>query len=164
MREAYEVLVPIAGQLVVLVGRLDVHTVSAVRDKLHAAVDAGSGRLVVDMSDLQLVDATGLGVLVGTQRRAEQAGRQVLLRGTPPRLRRLLRATRLERVLPTEPELTEGPPRPGAATAGAAVRVGGAAAAAAARVGGAASTGRSERAGRPARAPRISAPEPASAA
>lgn len=104
MREPYEVLVPISGQLVVLAGRLDVQTVSAVRDRLHAAVDGGSGRLVVDMSGVELMDATGLGVLVGTHRRAERAGRRVMLRGTPPRLRRLLRATRLERVLPTEPQ------------------------------------------------------------
>lgn len=106
MRDAYEVLVPITGQLVVLSGRLDVRTVSAVRDELHAAVDSGSGRLVVDMSEVVQVDATGLGVLVGTHRRAQLAGRRLVLRGTPPRLRRLLRATRLERVLPTEPERT----------------------------------------------------------
>ncbi|MGH3739625.1 MAG: STAS domain-containing protein [Micromonosporaceae bacterium] len=104
MRKAYEVLVPITGQLIVLSGQLDVRTVSDVRDELHAAVDAGSGRLVIDMRDVDLVDATGLGVLVGTHRRAERAGRRLVLRGTPERLRRLLRATRLERVLPTEPE------------------------------------------------------------
>ncbi len=93
---------PITGQLVVLTGRLDVHTVSAVRDALHAAVEQGEGRLVIDLAEIHLVDATGLGVLVGTQRRAQRAGRRIELRGTPPRLRRLLRATRLDRVLPTE--------------------------------------------------------------
>jgi anti-anti-sigma factor len=89
-------------QAVVLGGRLDGHTVTAVREELHTAVDGGAGDLVVDLSGVDLVDATGLGVLLGTRRRALRAGRRVVLRGTPPRLRRLLRATRMERILPTE--------------------------------------------------------------
>lgn len=90
-------------QVVVLDGRLDGQTVAAVREVLHAAVDAGSGDLVVDLSGVDLMDATGLGVLLGTRRRAVRAGRSMVLRGTRPRLRRLLRATRMDRILPTEP-------------------------------------------------------------
>lgn len=89
-------------QVVRLDGRLDVHTVATARDSLHAAVDAGAGELVVDLSGIDRVDATGLGVLLGTQRRAVRAGRRVMLRGVPPRLSRLLWATRMERVLPVE--------------------------------------------------------------
>jgi anti-anti-sigma factor len=89
-------------QTVVLGRRLDGYTVPAVRELLHTAVDVGAGDLVVDLSKVDLVDATGLGVLVGTRRRALRAGRRMVLRGTPPRLRRLLRAARMERLLPTE--------------------------------------------------------------
>lgn len=92
-------------QTVVLAGRLDGHTVPAVRELLHTAVDAGTEELVVDLSGVDLVDATGLGVLLGTRRRALRAGRRILLRGTPPRLRRLLRAARMDRILPTEPDV-----------------------------------------------------------
>ncbi len=88
--------------LVTLTGRIDVLCVSDVRERLHAAVDTGSGVLVIDLSAVETIDATGLGVLVGTQHRAALAGRRVILRGTPPRFARLLRATRLDRVLPTE--------------------------------------------------------------
>lgn len=86
-----------------LIGRIDVLTVSEVRERLHAAVDAGAGTLVLDLSAVDGIDATGLGVLVGTQRRAQRRGQRLVLRGTPPRFARLLRATRLQRVLPTEP-------------------------------------------------------------
>lgn len=88
--------------LVVLTGRLDVSTVSVVRDRLHAAVDAGSGLLVVDLTGVQAVDVTGLGMLAGTRRRAQTTGRTMVLRGVPPRVARLLQVTRLDRALPME--------------------------------------------------------------
>lgn len=87
------------GSWVTVSGRLDVSTVSDVRGVLHAAVDAGTGDLLLDLSGVDLVDATGLGVLVGTHRRAALAGRRLVLCDVPPRLSRLLRSTRLHRVL-----------------------------------------------------------------
>lgn len=92
-----------AGQLVVLSGRLDVSTVADVRAVLHDAADAGTGDLVVDLRAVQMLDATGLGVLVGTHRRAERGGRRLVLRGVPPRIVRLLTRTRLHRILVTDP-------------------------------------------------------------
>ncbi|MGH3730903.1 MAG: STAS domain-containing protein [Micromonosporaceae bacterium] len=113
MKEALVVSTRVPGVVVALRGRVDVHTVSKARDALHAAVDAGSGTMVLEFSGVDLLDAAGLGMLAGTQRRAERAGRRLVLRGTPSRLRRLLRATRLDRILPTvDPE-----PAPAAATA-----------------------------------------------
>ncbi|BCJ36049.1 hypothetical protein Athai_35520 [Actinocatenispora thailandica] len=84
-------------------GRFDTHTAASVRERLHAAVAQGDGLLLIDMSTVDTFDATGLGVLVGTHRLAEQAGRQLALRGTPARLTRLLHLTRLDRFLPTVP-------------------------------------------------------------
>jgi anti-anti-sigma factor len=84
-------------------GRFDTHTAAGIRELLHAAVQQGDGLLLIDMSTVDTFDATGLGVLVGTHRLAEQAGRQLALRGTPARLTRLLHLTRLDRFLPTVP-------------------------------------------------------------
>jgi anti-sigma B factor antagonist len=92
-----------AGDLVVLVGELDVTTVPDARAVLHAAVDRGEGDLVVDLGSVDVIDATGLGVIVGTHRRAQRAGRRLVLRTVPPRIQRLLTVTRLSRVIPTEP-------------------------------------------------------------
>jgi len=87
------------GSEIVLVGRLDVSTVGDVRTALHRALDAGIGELVVDVAEVEIADATGLGVLVGAHRKAERLERTLVLRGVPPRLERLLRATRLHRIL-----------------------------------------------------------------
>jgi anti-sigma B factor antagonist len=88
--------------VVVVSGRLDGRHAGPARDALHAALSSGSGRVVVDLSGVELLDATGLGVLVGAHRRAILAGRELVLRGTPPRIARLLTLTRLRRVLPEE--------------------------------------------------------------
>jgi len=87
------------GQVVHLSGRLDVHTVPDVRAALHAALDAGSGDLVAHLAGAVVADATGLGVLVGAHRRAQRLGRRLVLDDVPLPVLRLLRATRLHRVL-----------------------------------------------------------------
>ena len=89
------------GPSVFLSGRLDVVVAADVRLALAAAVDAGAGELVLDVSRLSGVDATGLGVLVGAHRRAGRAGRMLVLQDVPPPLGRVLRLTRLDRVLRT---------------------------------------------------------------
>lgn len=88
-----------SGCEIALAGRLDVHAAADVRALLQAAIDAGNGDLLVDVTGVELVDLTGLGVLVGADRRAKIAGRRVVLRGAGPRLLRILRATGLHRVL-----------------------------------------------------------------
>ena len=88
-----------AGTAVALSGRLGAATVADVRAALSEATDAGSGDLQVDLHEVELVDATGLGVLIGTHRRADRAGRRLVLVGVPERIERLLLATRLHRVL-----------------------------------------------------------------
>ncbi|WP_157249923.1 STAS domain-containing protein [Nonomuraea typhae] len=91
-----------AAQVVRVGARLDAGTSAGVRPRLHEAVDTGTGELIVDLSELEMIDATGLGVLVGTHRRALAADRRLVLRGVPPRIMRVLAVTRLNRVLLVE--------------------------------------------------------------
>ena len=111
-------------------GRLDVRSAADARTVLHSAVDDGVGDLVLDLSELDSWDATGLGVIMGAHRRggpgrpgrggrrgpppqhppqggpphrrAGRCGRRLVLRGVPPQMQRLLVATRLHRILAIE--------------------------------------------------------------
>lgn len=87
------------GCLLALRGRLGAGSVTDVRTAIADAIDAGVDDVVVDMSGVELMDASGLGVLVGSHRRAERAGRRLVLQNVPERIDRLLLATRLHRVL-----------------------------------------------------------------
>ena len=91
-----------AGQTVALAGRLDASATAYVRAELHDAIDVGTGDLVIDLSGVELLDAAGLGVLVGAFRRGSRCGRSVVLSNPPARISRLLYATKLDRVLRVE--------------------------------------------------------------
>lgn len=96
-------------QRVVLAGRVDASTVGRVRERLHAAIEGGEGVLVVDLAAVDVLDATGLGMLVASQRLAVRSGRILELQAVPPRVHRLLQITRLSRVLPVQrPPVTAG--------------------------------------------------------
>jgi anti-anti-sigma factor len=89
-----------------VVGPLDVTTAADWRASLLDVLDADRSAdavfdadLVVDLSGVDAVDMVGVGLLVGVHRQAGRRGRRLVLTGVPPRVMRLLTATRLRRVL-----------------------------------------------------------------
>lgn len=107
------------GQEVFIEGSVDVRTAPDLRLALHAAIADGVGDVHLHLGDVEIGDATGLGVLVECHRRAHREGRRLVLVSVTPRTARLLRASRLDRVLhrgdqaSREPELQ---PLPAAAS------------------------------------------------
>ena len=93
----YSLVVP--GRGAALTGRLDVTVAADVRLALGAEIADGEGDFVLDVSGLAALDATGLGVLVGAHRRAQRAGRTLVLLDPPAFVGRLLLRTRLDKVL-----------------------------------------------------------------
>lgn len=92
------------GGVLLLVGALDVRGVAEARDAVTALMDQTPGDVVVDVSGVESVDVTGLGMLAAAHRRAEREDRQLLLRGCSGSLRRVLAKTRLDHVLHLEPQ------------------------------------------------------------
>jgi anti-anti-sigma factor len=83
-------------------GRLDVTTEADLRAEITAVLDAQRAPgedFVVDLTGVETVDIVGVGLLVGVHRQAERRDRRLVLTGVPPRVLRLLAATRLRRVL-----------------------------------------------------------------
>jgi anti-anti-sigma factor len=99
------VVLPIAvtetseGQEVSITGRIDVRTVPDVRQALHEIVDTGTGEVLLDLSRAEIGDATALGMLVESYRRARRRARRISITAMTPRTARLLRGARLERAL-----------------------------------------------------------------
>jgi anti-sigma B factor antagonist len=70
--------------LVDVSGDIDVLTSGALRDRLLAVVGKGHDGLVVNLGNVDFIDSTGIGVLIGVWRRM-QAGRRTLALAAPSR-------------------------------------------------------------------------------
>jgi anti-sigma B factor antagonist len=94
---------PEGAVIVALGGELDMGSVPAVRERLLGLLRPGVSRVVIDMSAVRYADASGLEVLVGTQRRAILLGGTLCLAALQPEVARVLTATGLSRHLATYP-------------------------------------------------------------
>ena len=96
-----------------LTGSLDLATSPTVRAALLEASERGDHRLIVDLRKVDFLDSTGLGALIGAQRRAKEFGGEVRLVAKEGQILRLLRITGLLKVFGVfgeiEHALHEGP-------------------------------------------------------
>jgi anti-anti-sigma factor len=95
MRRGLDIEIVKWGLELRMAGRLDSRSSTAARTSLHEHVDGGAGDLTVDLADTEIWDGAGLGVIVGTSRRARRAGRRLVLTQVSPRELRMLRVARV---------------------------------------------------------------------
>lgn len=86
--------------MVWLCGELDIAEAAEARSYLLAAAADGRSRLVIDVTDLVFIDASGLSALASVARQAARDGGWVRLVDASPLLRRMLRIVELTAVLP----------------------------------------------------------------
>jgi anti-sigma B factor antagonist len=79
-------------------GEIDVYTAPRLREKIISLVDAGKYHLIVDMEDVEFLDSTGLGVLVGGLKRVRSHDGGIDLVFTQVRILRIFRITGLSKV------------------------------------------------------------------
>lgn len=76
-------------------GSMDIATSPAARGALSEAIDGGANNLIVDMRQLEFLDSTGLGVLIGAHRRAAEKGGSLRIIVSDGPILRLLNITGL---------------------------------------------------------------------
>lgn len=76
-------------------GEVDVATAPALRDGLDQAVDGDAGSVIVDLTGVTFIDSTGLGVLIGVRKRCLDAGRDLRVVVTEPRILKVFEITGL---------------------------------------------------------------------
>ncbi len=95
------------AQVFDLSGSLDIATSPTVRAALAEAAEHGGHQLIVDLTNLDFLDSTGLGALIGAQRRAHEVDGAVRLVAKEGQILRLLRITGLLKVFAVYPTLDD---------------------------------------------------------
>ncbi len=75
------------------------------RQRLLVNAPAGHRYLVLDLSAVDRIDSTGLGVLVGARKRLRAGGGQLRLAAASGDVARVLHVTGLDKVLPLYPDV-----------------------------------------------------------
>jgi anti-sigma B factor antagonist len=83
--------------VVAVSGELDVATAPALREELYRAIDQHLPKVIVDLAEMNFIDSTGLGVLVGALKRVKEGNGGLELRALSPSARRVFEITGLSR-------------------------------------------------------------------
>jgi len=93
--------------VVSVAGDLDIHSAPALRAALATLLDDGSARLVVDLEKVGFLDSSGIGVLVGAQKRCVELGGELRLVCTQPRTLKVFGISRITDVVPVYASVDE---------------------------------------------------------
>lgn len=88
-------------------GEVDVYTAPKLRETLIELVAQGSYHLVVNMEEVEFLDSTGLGVLVGGLKRVRAHDGSLHLVCTQERILKIFRVTGLAKVFPIHGSVEE---------------------------------------------------------
>lgn len=78
-------------------GRLDSYVATDFRDAMDAFINQGHERLVLDLSNVEFVDSSGLGAIVTTQKRLGNS-RDLVICGPNETVMRLFKLARLDKI------------------------------------------------------------------
>jgi anti-sigma B factor antagonist len=93
--------------VVSVAGEIDVYTAPKLREQIVQLVEEGRYHLVVDMEDVEFLDSTGLGVLVGGLKRVRAHDGSLRLVCTQERILKIFRITGLTKVFPIHSTVAE---------------------------------------------------------
>src|SRR5262249_34426533 len=79
-------------------GEIDVYTAPSLRTKIISLIEDGTKTLIVDLTHVEFLDSTGLGVLVGALKRLRGVGGELAIVCDQERLLKIFRITGLDRV------------------------------------------------------------------
>ncbi|MEI2711809.1 MAG: anti-sigma factor antagonist [Nocardioides sp.] len=92
-----------ASTIITVGGEIDVYTAPKLRDLITELVGQGRYHLVVDMSGVEFLDSTGLGVLVGGLKKVRSNNGSLHLVCSQERLLKIFRITGLAKVFQIHP-------------------------------------------------------------
>jgi anti-sigma B factor antagonist len=91
---------PCGGCVIVqLAGVLDLATCPAVQSRLQETIDGGAHTVVLDLTQVRLIDSTALGLLMWLRQELQGRGGQVAVAGAQPIVRQVIELTSVDRLI-----------------------------------------------------------------
>jgi anti-sigma B factor antagonist len=87
--------------------RVDAHNAAALKDRLLKALEEDGHALVIDLSQVQFIDSSGLGALLSGYKNANLRASGFALVGLQPLVESMFELTRLHRVFEIYPSIEE---------------------------------------------------------
>lgn len=81
-----------------LAGEVDAYTSSRFREVMLDVIEGGTSRIVVSMRNVDYIDSSGLGALVGGLKRISERSGKIVLVCEKPQVRKVFEITGLEKV------------------------------------------------------------------
>ncbi|MDD4564439.1 MAG: STAS domain-containing protein [Eubacteriales bacterium] len=81
------------------IGDVDISTAPKLRDCLDAALQDKKANIVLHLEELNYIDSTGLGVIIGTMGKMKEYENQIMLVNPKENIKKLLNITSLDRIL-----------------------------------------------------------------
>jgi anti-sigma B factor antagonist len=98
-----------AGDCAVLqvTGEVDLYSAPMLRERIRELAAKGAVHLIADLSQVDFLDSTGLGVLVGGLKRVREDGGSLAVAVSTPRILRVFQITGLTRAFAVWPSVTD---------------------------------------------------------
>jgi anti-anti-sigma factor len=98
---------PTGAVVLTLLGELDFHTATELRDALAALALEARQHLVLDLGALTFCDSSGISMLIGARNHATAAGASIALAAVPARVLRIFTVVGLDQVFTCYPSTEE---------------------------------------------------------
>lgn len=83
-----------------LTGEVDAYTSARFREVMLDIIDSEGASVIVSMSDVEYIDSSGLGALVGGLKRVSERNGKIVIVCDKPQVRKVFEITGLEKVFP----------------------------------------------------------------
>src|SRR5665213_1736388 len=84
--------------VIALSGEMDVHTSSKLRDAVLALLETGARKVIINLDNVEYVDSTGLGTMVGVLKRMTEQNCKLCVVSSNPLINKVFDITGLTRI------------------------------------------------------------------
>ncbi|MBU9710438.1 STAS domain-containing protein [Evansella tamaricis] len=85
--------------VVFLKGEVDVYTAPTLKESLYPLAEQKEKKIVVDLSNINYIDSTGLGIFIGALKATDKSNSTITICGANARVKRLFEITGLDEII-----------------------------------------------------------------